>query len=104
MPLRTSFLFPHMSQVQKHAPALEPDRKAPHAALVGAGRLAIREADHPVVQRTSHVVAVHDAFAEWPALVRAAIVEGEHLVGGGAEHRDLAALGAHHAATSRWNV
>ncbi len=61
------------------------------AALVGAGRLAVLEIDDPVVQRAGDLAAVHDAVAQRAALVRAAVLEREHLVARGAEDRDLAA-------------
>ena len=42
----------------------------------------------PVVQRAGDACAVHDALAQRPALVRAAVVEREDLVVRRAEHRD----------------
>ena len=73
----------------EHA-VLDLDRDRAHAALVGALRLAALERDHPVVQRARHRGAVHDALAERAALVRAAVVDGEDAIVGGAEHGDLA--------------
>ncbi len=45
--------------------------------------------DVPVVQRTGDAVAVDNALAQWPALVRAAIDQCEDLVVAGAEDRDF---------------
>src|SRR6478736_3622528 len=76
---------------------LDLDRKASGAALVGAGRFSVFERDDPVVQRTRHLAAVHDALAQRPALVRTFVLEREDLVAGRAEHRDFTSRRPHGA-------
>src|SRR5262245_35485175 len=56
------------------------------------------------MQRTGHAPVVHDALRQRPALVRAAIVEREHLVILRAEHRDVAGGRTHHTGTKARNV
>ena len=55
-------------------------RMRARAALVRRDRLAGRQVDDEVVQRTGDALVVHDALRQRPALVRAAVVEREHLV------------------------
>src|SRR5437868_9598120 len=73
------------------------DREARRAALVGRLRAAVVEPDRPVVQRTGHAGAEHDALAQRTALVRAAVEQREDLVLGIAEHRDVDTRGTGHA-------
>src|SRR5206468_7943748 len=49
-------------------------------SLVGSDRGAALELDDEVVQRTGDALVVDDALRQWSSLVRAAIVEREHLV------------------------
>ena len=59
-------------------------------ALVRAHRLAGLERDHHVVQRAGHRSAMHDALAQRTPFMRAAILEREDMVLGGAEDGDSA--------------
>src|SRR4051812_30350295 len=74
------------------------------AALVRRHRLAALQFDDKIMQRACHPLVVHDALRQRPALVRTAVVEREHLVGLGAEHRDVAVGGTHHARAEARNV
>ena len=77
--------------VEEDAAGLDADAVGADPALVGALRRAGRERDDQAVQRAGHAVAVDDAVGERAALVRAAVVEGEDGVVGGAEDGDAAA-------------
>ena len=77
-------------RASQHPAVLHLDRMLVGAAHVRGDGLAAGQFDLPVVQRTGHPLAVHQALGQRPALVRAAVVEGEHLVVGGAEHGDVA--------------
>src|SRR5262249_4970966 len=85
------------AHVEIDAAVLELDREAARASLVGARRLPVLEIDDPVVQWARNLAAVHDSFTQRPALVRTAVLQREHLVGGGAKDRNLTAWGFHAA-------
>ena len=59
-------------------------------ANIGRDRFAAVEVDLPVVQRAGDLLTEHDALGQWAALVRAAVVQREHLIVGGTEHRNVA--------------
>src|SRR5438874_11980055 len=74
------------------------------ASLVRRHRLAARELDDEIVQRTGDALVVDDALRQWPALMRTAIVEREHLVIGGPEHRDVSERRSHDARAENGNI
>src|SRR5260370_19048426 len=74
------------------------------AALVRGDRLPAFELDDEIMQRTGNALVVDDALRQRATLMRAAIVEREHLVILGAEHRDVARRGPHHARAEARNV
>ena len=71
--------------------------KVARAAFVRALRLARLEAQDPVVQRAGDALAVHDALAQRAPLMRAAVLEREGLIVGGAEDGDATLGHAHDA-------
>ena len=92
-------------RIQPHLAVMHPASEGGGAAFIRRAGVAVHQRDGPVVQRAGHGIAVHDALAQRPALVRAAVEQGEHPVVGGAEHRHRHALGAGHpACTERGDV
>src|SRR5215468_10376922 len=89
---------------QPDDPVLHLGRMRMRAALVRGDRLAAFQLNDEIMQRTGHAPVVHNALRQRPALVRAAVVEREHLVILGAEHRDVAACRAYHARAEARNV
>ena len=81
----------HRLAQQVDPPGVDLDRDRRHAALIVAERFAAPERDAPVVQRASHAVAVDDALAERPGLVRALVDQCVELAAHGVEHGDLLA-------------
>ena len=80
-------------QREQHAAVLDAGFVAMRTAHVGRHGFAAVQVDLPVVQRAGDLLAEDDALRQRTALVRAAVVQGEYLIVGGAEHRDVA-LGA----------
>src|SRR5262245_10964728 len=89
--------------IQQNAATLDLKRIGPRSTHVRSPRGATLEIDHPVVQRTCHGIAVHDALAERSRFVRASIIDGECLIGRGAEYRDASRGSAHYPRTAQRN-
>jgi hypothetical protein len=99
--------------LRRHHQRFKRDRQAPpfvahrddaHLALVGAERLAGLERDHPVVQRAGDGIAVHDAFRQRAALVRAAVLDRMDFVFARAEDGDGHVRRLHAARAAQRNV
>src|SRR5690606_3297614 len=75
--------------------------EAPDAAPVRLDRLAVREPDLPVVERTGDAVLEDEALREGSALVRTAVQQREDASAGGAEDRDVRAARAPQHAGAR---
>src|SRR5438105_1351192 len=84
--------------VEVHDAVVDLDIEALRAAGVRRLGAAVIETDGPVVQRASDAFAEHDALAQGPTLVRAAVEQREHLVLGIAKDRDRGRVLARDAA------
>jgi hypothetical protein len=81
------------------------DRHRRRAALVIAERLAGRQADPPIVQRTGDRPAMDDALRQAAVLVRTAVEQREDLALRRAEDGDVvAALDLHRAAAANGDL
>ncbi len=69
--------------------------------LVGCGGTAVGQRDVPVVQRTGNAAGHDDALRQRPALVRAAVEQGEYRVVAGAEYRHRRVAGTLEAARTQ---
>ena len=84
--------------VERDLAGLDLAREARRAAFVRRLRAAVGERDGPVVQRAGDALAEHDALAQRPTHVRAAVEQREHLVLGVAKDRHRGAACALDAA------
>src|SRR5439155_3778874 len=74
---------------QPHNAVLDLGRMHACTPRVRSDRLAARQLDDEVVQRTGDTLVVDDALRQRSALVRTAIVERKHVVIRRAEHGDV---------------
>ena len=80
------------------------DGYGPHLALIRPQRLTCLQRNDPIVQRTRHRSAMHDALAQRAALVRAMVFNGEDLIFRRAEYSDLAHWRFHTPRAAQGNI
>jgi len=83
---------------------LHPGRMRARTSLVRRDRRAALQLDDEIVQRTGDALVVDDALRQRSALVRTAIVEREHLVVPGPEHRDVPGRSSHDARAKQGDI
>ncbi|GAB4401307.1 MAG: hypothetical protein OHK0048_17720 [Rhodoferax sp.] len=84
--------------LELHLPVLHAHVKRRGTAHIGLNHLPVSQADAPVVQRAGHMRACHDALAQRPAFVRAAVEQRVDRVRFGAKQGHVQPLRALHPA------
>eukprot|EP00439_Symbiodinium_sp_Y106_P088388 s1_g924.t1 len=76
------------ADVQQDEPILHVDRVGFYAPAIGALPFTARKVDDQVVEGTGHALVVHNALRQGAAEMRAAVVNGEDLIGACAKNCD----------------